>query len=98
MSTQILATKLYIPPVRQSRTVLRPRLLERLNEGTQGKLILISAPAGFGKTTLVAEWIDRSGCSAGWLSLDESDSDPVQFLFYLIELAQQNVDNLSHNN
>jgi LuxR family transcriptional regulator, maltose regulon positive regulatory protein len=56
MSTPILATKLYIPPPRL-KAVLRPRLIERLNEGLHRKLTLISAPAGFGKTTLVAEWI-----------------------------------------
>ena len=57
MSTPILATKLYIPPPRP-KVVLRPRLIERLNEGLCGhKLTLISAPAGFGKTTLVSEWV-----------------------------------------
>ena len=56
MSTPILATKLYIPPPRP-KVVLRPRLIERLNEGLHGKLTLISAPAGFGKTTLVSEWV-----------------------------------------
>jgi len=56
MSTPILATKLYIPPPRP-KVVLRPRLNERLNEGLQRRLTLISAPAGFGKTTLVSEWV-----------------------------------------
>ena len=56
MSTPILATKLYIPPPRP-HVVLRPRLVERLNEGVQRKLTLVSAPAGFGKTTLVSSWI-----------------------------------------
>ena len=61
MSTPILATKLYIPPPRP-KVVLRPRLIERLNEGLPAgrKLTLISAPAGFGKTTLVSEWV--AGC------------------------------------
>ena len=61
MSTPILTTKLYIPPSR-SKIVSRPQLVERLNEGlaTDHKLTLISAPAGFGKTTLVSEWI--AGC------------------------------------
>ena len=58
MSTPILATKLYIPPPRP-KVVLRPRLIERLNEGLHRKLTLISAPAGFGKTTLVSEWVAR---------------------------------------
>src|SRR5215211_3103106 len=56
MSTPILTTKLYISPPRPN-VVLRPRLLERLNEGLQRKLTLISAPAGFGKTTLLASWL-----------------------------------------
>ena len=54
----ILATKLYIPPPRP-HIVLRPRLIEQLNEGLHRKLTLISAPAGFGKTTLVSEWVAR---------------------------------------
>jgi LuxR family maltose regulon positive regulatory protein len=57
-SAPILATKLYIPP-RRPKVVLRPRLIERLTEGLHRKLILISAPAGFGKTTLVSEWVDN---------------------------------------
>src|SRR5512139_364741 len=87
MSTPILATKLYIPPPRP-RTVLRPRLIVRLNEGLHGKLTLISAPAGFGKTTLVSEWV--AGCQrpAAWLSLDEGDNDPTRFLMYLIAALQ----------
>ena len=60
MSTPILATKLYVPPSRP-KVVLRPRLIERLNEGLSAghKLTLISAPAGFGKTTLVSEWVSE---------------------------------------
>src|SRR5437763_15348949 len=58
MPTPILATKLYIPRLRPN-VVLRPRLIERLNQGLHGKLTLISAPAGFGKTTLVSEWVDN---------------------------------------
>ena len=56
MSMPILATKLYIPPPR-SKIVLRPHLVERLNAGLHHKLILISAPAGFGKTTLISDWV-----------------------------------------
>ena len=58
MSIPILATKLYILPPR-AKIVLRPRLIERLNEGLQRKLTLISAPAGFGKTTLISEWVSE---------------------------------------
>jgi ATP/maltotriose-dependent transcriptional regulator MalT len=87
MSTPILATKLYIPPPRP-KIVLRPRLVERLNEGLHRKLTLISAPAGFGKTTLVSELI--AGCKrpAAWLSLDEGDNDPTRFLTYLVAALQ----------
>ncbi|MAS33655.1 MAG: helix-turn-helix transcriptional regulator [Anaerolineaceae bacterium] len=83
MSTQVLATKLYMPTPRPGM-VLRPHLIERLNAGLQGKLTLISAPAGFGKTTLTAEWISGGDHPAAWLSLDERDSDPVRFLTYIV--------------
>ncbi|MBA3470906.1 MAG: LuxR family transcriptional regulator, partial [Herpetosiphonaceae bacterium] len=87
MSTPILATKLYLPPARLN-VVLRPRLIERLNAGMDRKLTLISAPAGFGKTTLVSEW--AAGCArpAAWLSLDEGDTDPARFLAYLVAALQ----------
>jgi len=89
MSSPILATKLYIPPPR-SKIVLRPRLIERLNEGLAAgcKLTLISAPAGFGKTTLVSEWIASCGRPAAWLSLDERDNDPARFISYLVKALQ----------
>ena len=85
MPAPLLATKLYIPPPRR-RVVLRPRLIERLNEGLAAgnKLTLVSAPAGFGKTTLVGEWVAGCGQPAAWLSLDEGDKDPCRFLTYLI--------------
>jgi LuxR family maltose regulon positive regulatory protein len=87
MSTPILATKLYIPPPRP-QAVLRPRLIERLNAGLHGKLTLISAPAGFGKTTLISEWIASSPRPAAWLSLDEEDNDLTRFLTYLVAALQ----------
>ena len=88
----ILATKLYIPPPR-SKIVLRPHLVERLNAGLHHKLILISAPAGFGKTTLVSEWVQEMGgvtppIAVAWLSLDGSDKDPARFLIYLVAALQ----------
>ena len=83
----ILATKLYIPPPR-AKIVLRPRLIEQLNEGLDCKLTLISAPAGFGKTTLVSEWIASCGRPVAWLSLDEGDNDPTRFLTYFIAALQ----------
>ncbi|MBV9787602.1 MAG: helix-turn-helix transcriptional regulator, partial [Chloroflexi bacterium] len=87
MSTPILTTKLYIPPS-QPNLVQRPRLVERLNAGLHGSLTLISAPAGFGKTTLVSAWIAGSQRRVAWLSLDESDNDPSQFLTYLVAALQ----------
>src|SRR3982075_2510942 len=83
MPTPILATKLYIPPP-PPRVVLRPRLVERLNEGLRRKVTLISAPAGFGKTTLVSAWAAGSERQVAWLSLDEGDNDPTRFLVYLV--------------
>ena len=87
MSTPILATKLFVPPP-QPNVVLRPRLIEQLNEGLHSKLTLVCAPAGFGKSTLISEWIASFECQAAWLSLDEGDSEPTRFLAYLIAALQ----------
>jgi len=81
--TPILATKLYIPAPR-SKVVLRSRLIEQLNDGLHRKLTLISAPAGFGKTTLVSGWVACCQRSVAWLSLDEGDNDPTRFLIYVV--------------
>src|SRR5205823_5225857 len=64
--------------------VIRPRLIERLNEGLQRKLTLIAAPAGFGKTTLVSVWVAGCNRQVAWLSLDKGESDPTLFLTYLV--------------
>ena len=66
----LLNTKIYIPSV-HSEMVARPHLIERLNAGLNGKLTLVSAPAGFGKTTLVSEWISQSEMPFCWISLAE---------------------------
>jgi LuxR family maltose regulon positive regulatory protein len=92
MVTPILATKLYIPPP-PAKVVVRPRLVERLNEELHRKLTLISAPAGFGKTTLVSEWVASRKqreplIRVAWLSLDEGDNDPTRFLTYLVTALQ----------
>jgi len=87
MPAPILATKLYLPPPRPG-IVLRPRLIERLNEGMHCKLTLISASAGFGKTTLVSEWIASCERPVAWFSLDEGDNDPSRFLAYLVAALQ----------
>ncbi|MEW5870791.1 MAG: AAA family ATPase [Chloroflexota bacterium] len=89
---RILATKLYLPLPRP-QIVSRSRLLERLDEGLQRKLTLVSAPAGFGKTTLVSEWLAACqrrtpAARTAWLSLDEGDSHPPRFLAYLIAALQ----------
>jgi LuxR family maltose regulon positive regulatory protein len=83
MFGDLLKTKLHVPVLRPS-LVRRSRLLENLNQGLSGKLTLVSAPAGFGKTTLIGEWLATSDLPAAWLSLDEEDSDPVRFLRYVI--------------
>ncbi len=87
MPVPILATKLYVHHPR-AKIALRPRLIECLNEGLERKLTLISAPAGFGKTTLVSEWIISCGRLVAWLSLDEGDSNPTRFLTYLVAALQ----------
>ena len=84
---QLLTTKLYIPPTRPE-IVPRPRLIERLNEGASRKLILISAPAGFGKTTLLINWVGRINHPVAWLSVDKGDNDQSRFLKYLIAALQ----------
>mgnify|MGYP000846796271 CR=1 FL=1 len=89
MSTPILATKLYLPRPRPS-AVLRPRLSARLNAGLAAghRLTLVSASAGFGKTTLVSEWVAACGQPVAWLSLDAGDNDPARFLAYLVAALQ----------
>ncbi|MCA9886428.1 MAG: AAA family ATPase, partial [Anaerolineae bacterium] len=83
MHTSILSTKLYIPPPRPN-AIPRPRLIERLNAGLHRKLTLVSAPAGFGKTTLVSAWIDVCERQAAWLSLDDADNDTLRLLVHVI--------------
>ncbi|MGH9802211.1 MAG: helix-turn-helix transcriptional regulator, partial [Blastocatellia bacterium] len=89
MATQILTTKLSIPPKRTD-WVVRPRLLKRLDEGLRHRLTLVSAPAGFGKTTLIASWLHKQQPlpQVAWLSLEEDDNDPVRFLAHLIAAWQ----------
>ncbi|MDQ1463243.1 MAG: hypothetical protein QOC73_184, partial [Actinomycetota bacterium] len=90
MASPLVETKLYIPRLRRS-LVARPRLSERLSRGSEAKLTLISAPAGFGKTTLLAEWLAAAAPgerSVAWLSLEESDSQPASFWTYVITALQ----------
>ena len=89
-TSPLLATKLYVPQWRPG-LVSRPRLVERLDQGTERKLTLVSAPAGFGKTTLLAEWLGASPASerpAAWVSLDQRDNDPALFWAYFIAALQ----------
>ena len=105
MSNLLLSTKFSVPPLR-SGLVPRPRLLERVATGLlqdgkfERKLTLISAPAGYGKTTLAVDWVNSLvtrpsptgrgfGMRAAWLTLDEADNDPRRFIAYLIAALQQ---------
>ena len=88
MTTQIITTKLFIPSPRPE-LVSRPRLLERLESGSATKLTLITAQAGFGKTTLLSEWISQCARLVCWLSLDEGDNDLQRFLKYFIVALQK---------
>ncbi|HLZ26240.1 MAG TPA: LuxR C-terminal-related transcriptional regulator [Chloroflexota bacterium] len=87
MASQLLETKIYLPRVRRG-LVPRPRLGERLNGGAELKLTLVSAPAGFGKTTLLAAWLDGFKHAAAWVSLDQSDNHAASFWTYLIAALQ----------
>jgi LuxR family maltose regulon positive regulatory protein len=84
----LLATKLYIPAPRPNR-VPRPRLTGRLEAGVTGALTLISAPAGFGKSTLLSDWIHEGGRKVAWVSLDEGDGDPLRFLCYCVTALER---------
>jgi len=85
---QILSTKLSSPPARP-RSVPRVRLIQKLNQGLDCNFILISAPAGYGKSTLLSAWLGRVECPAVWLSLDDNDNDPFRFLAYLTAAFHQ---------
>lgn len=82
MSQLLLRTKLYLPATR-SRVVTRPRLDALLAQVPEHKLTILSAPAGFGKTTLLAEWLNQGQYAAAWVSLDESDNEPLRFWTYV---------------
>jgi LuxR family maltose regulon positive regulatory protein len=99
-ATPLLTTKFYVPPFRPE-TVSRPRLVEQVNAGLFRKLTLISAPAGFGKTTLLSEWVRSCERPVAWLSLDEGDNDLARFMTYLvgalprIEAARESIDGIA---
>jgi LuxR family maltose regulon positive regulatory protein len=83
----LLSTKLSTPRIRPE-LVPRARLTTMLNAGIQCRLILVSAPAGFGKTTLLSTWLAECQCPVAWVSLDTGDNDPVRFLSYVIAALQ----------
>jgi LuxR family maltose regulon positive regulatory protein len=86
----LLKTKLHIPSQRGAR-ITRPRLRERLAGAAETALTLVSAPAGFGKTTLLTDWLESlpaDGPVQAWLSLDERDNDPVTFWTYVLAAVQ----------
>ena len=99
METPLLQTKLYIPPPRRD-LVHRPHLIQRLNEGLEfdRQIALVSAPAGFGKTTCISEWVGAQRAAplpsaaplpVTWLSLEPADDDPGHFFTYLIAALQK---------
>ncbi len=85
MLGDLLHTKFYVPPLQRS-FVPRPRLIERLDQGLQRghKLFLLTAPAGYGKSTLVLQWLETKQRPIAWLSLDNNDDDPRRFLTYVV--------------
>jgi LuxR family maltose regulon positive regulatory protein len=91
MASPLLETKLYVPRQRGDR-VSRPRLRQRLDRGATAKLTLVSAPAGFGKTTLLTEWLSSvtaGRSSVAWVSLDASDNHPTTFWTYVVAALQR---------
>ena len=92
MNEVLLQTKAHIPRPRPG-LVARPRLIDKLDDGLTGKLTLVSAPAGSGKTTLVADWglahTRASDLHLAWLSLDEGDNDLPRFVAYIVASLRQ---------
>ena len=87
---EILQAKLFRPRISE-QVVLRPHLLKTLDSGLQKNLILVSAPPGYGKTTLVSSWLENLPLPAAWLSLDENDDEHSTFLSYLVAALQNQV-------
>lgn len=96
MMARLLRSKLYIPPPRAS-LVARPHLAERIDMGSECKLTLISAPAGFGKTTQIIQWIAQKKKRAAWLSLDPDDNDPFRFMQYFIAAVRNVFSSVGYN-
>jgi ATP/maltotriose-dependent transcriptional regulator MalT len=84
---QVINTKLSIPPSR-AKLVERSRLIDKLNQGFECGFVLVSAPAGYGKTTLLSAWLSQLDFACAWLSLDSKDNDLTRFLAYLVSAIQ----------
>ncbi|MCD6400357.1 MAG: hypothetical protein J7L73_00360 [Anaerolineales bacterium] len=91
----ILKTKLFIPPLREGN-ISRRRLIELVNKNIKEKVLLVSAPAGYGKTTLLAEWVTQTKFPVAWLSLDATENNPISFLTYIISSVQSNYEDLGN--
>lgn len=96
MSTPILQTKVIIPQ-RHTLYIPRPRLMEQLERGLElgHRLFLVSAPPGYGKTSLLSDWANQAKVRFGWLTLDEGDNDPSQFWNYLAHALTTHLPNLA---
>jgi LuxR family maltose regulon positive regulatory protein len=92
----LLQTKFRVPFIRANQ-VTRPRLIDVLNNGLDKTVILVSAPAGYGKTTLVSKWLKDTGAASAWLSLDAGDNDPKRFLQYLLTAIQSGIPGVGHD-
>ncbi|MGD2058348.1 MAG: hypothetical protein PVI04_06410, partial [Anaerolineales bacterium] len=90
MTNPIIKTKITIPPVR-AQTVFRDRLHERLNSylGADASLLLVSAKAGAGKSSLISQWLQSSKPEAAWFSLDVDDNDPERFIRYMVAALEE---------
>lgn len=83
LASRILETKIFIPQV-SGEHLPRRRLISKINRGIQRKLVLVAAPAGYGKTTLLAAWAEQSSLPVAWISIDRTENDPTVFLTYLV--------------
>ncbi|UZE96289.1 helix-turn-helix transcriptional regulator [Alkalimarinus alittae] len=83
----LLKTRFYLPPLRE-QSVLRNTLIDKLNQSTGGQLVLISAPAGYGKSTLVSQWLHHTPHTFAWLTLDKTHNSPLQFWRYILNALQ----------
>ena len=88
LENPIIATKFYIPPVNPD-LVIRPRLHALLAGGMHQPLILVSAPAGYGKSALVSDWVQQLNVPFAWLTLDEADDEPLRFFLYFAATLQK---------